>query len=133
MSRIRSKDTKPEMIVRSLLHRMGLRFRVHQKVEGCKPDIVLARHNTVVFVHGCFWHRHARCKYAYTPKSRIEFWKTKFEQNIARDMKNKRELKKARWQVLVIWECETQNLERLESKLCQAFEKTCQKNSRNKN
>ena len=121
MSRIRSKDTKPEKIVRSMLHRMGLRFRLHQKVEGCKPDIVLARHKTVVFVHGCFWHRHSRCKFAYTPKSRVEFWEAKFEQNIERDNKSKRELKKAGWRVIVVWECQTTNLDRLSQILADAL------------
>ena len=121
MSRIRSKDTKPERVVRSLLHRMGLRFRLHQRVEGCKPDIVLAKHKTAIFVHGCFWHRHKGCRFAYVPKSRTEFWMTKFKANTVRDEKNERELNDAGWRVLIVWECEIRNLERLEAKLCQAF------------
>ncbi|MBU1162905.1 MAG: DNA mismatch endonuclease Vsr, partial [Proteobacteria bacterium] len=75
MSRIRGKDTKPEIIVRSMLHRMGYRFRLHRKDLPGKPDIVLPKYKTVIFVHGCFWHRHKGCKYAYTPKSRVKFWK----------------------------------------------------------
>jgi len=106
MSRIRSKDTKPEKIVRSLLHRMGYRFRLHVQDLPGKPDIVLPRHKTVIFVHGCFWHRHPKCKYAYTPKSRIEFWSKKFEDNIARFRVVKKELVHIKWKVVVIWECE---------------------------
>src|SRR5450759_3948198 len=99
MSRIRSKDTKPEKIVRSLLHRMGYRFRLHVQDLPGKPDIVLPRHKTVIFVHGCFWHRHPKCKYAYTPKSRIEFWSKKFEDNIARFRVVKKELVHIKWKV----------------------------------
>ena len=106
MSRIISKDTKPEKIVRSLLHRMGYRFRLHVQDLPGKPDIVLPRHKTVIFVHGCFWHRHPKCKYAYTPKSRIEFWSKKFEDNIARFRVVKKELVHIKWKVVVIWECE---------------------------
>jgi len=106
MSRIRSKDTKPEKIVRSLLHRMGYRFRLHVKNLPGKPDIVLPKYKTVIFVHGCFWHRHLKCKYAYTPKSRIEFWEKKFVDNIARFKIVKKELEGLQWKVFVIWECE---------------------------
>ena len=85
MSRIRGKDTTPELVVRSALHRMGFRFRLHKKDLPGRPDIVLSRYRTAVFVHGCFWHRHAGCTKAYTPKSRIRFWQSKFDQNVKRD------------------------------------------------
>lgn len=114
MSRIRSKNTRPEMVVRSLLHRMGYRFRLHSARLPGIPDIVLPKYRTVVFVHGCFWHSHPNCKYAYTPKSRQNFWKSKFEQNVERHYAVTSQLEDLAWRVLVIWECETNNLERLE-------------------
>lgn len=117
MSRIRSKDTKPEKIVRSLLHRMGYRFRLHVKDLPGTPDIVLPKYKTVIFVHGCFWHRHPKCKYAYTPKSRIEFWENKFSDNVARFKIVKRKLKHLKWHVLVIWECEIKSNADLVNKL----------------
>ena len=85
MSRIKGSDTKPEIAVRSFLHRQGLRFRVNDKNLPGKPDIVLKKYKTIVFVDGCFWHRHTGCRFAYTPKSRIELWQSKFERNIQRD------------------------------------------------
>lgn len=106
MSRIRSKDTKPELIVRSMLHRMGYRFRLHRKGLPGKPDIVLPRHKTVIFVHGCYWHRHPGCKYAYHPKSRVDFWEKKFRENVERDTKARAALEALGWRVLVVWECE---------------------------
>lgn len=121
MSRITGKNTKPEKAVRSMLHRLGLRFRLHQKdLPGC-PDIVLARHCTVVFVHGCFWHRHAGCQFAYTPKSRTEFWKEKFERNVARDLKVKRMLLSEGWRVVIVWECELRNPDRLTTRMGRHF------------
>ena len=106
MSRIRAKNTKPELAVRSMLHRLGYRFRIADKKLPGKPDIVLPRYMAVVFVHGCFWHRHPGCKYAYTPKSRCEFWSRKFEANVLRDETNLSHLKKAGWLPIVVWECE---------------------------
>ncbi len=106
MSRIRSRDTKPELIVRSLLHRSGFRFSLRRKDLPGKPDIVLAKYRTVIFVHGCFWHRHRGCKVATMPKSREEFWQAKFDSNVARDRLNQKALKQAGWKVLVLWECE---------------------------
>jgi DNA mismatch endonuclease (patch repair protein) len=106
MSRIRGKDTKPEMVVRSLLHRMGYRFRLHGKGLPGRPDIVLARHKTVVFVHGCFWHRHRGCRNCTTPTHRREWWLKKLEGNAARDSRHQTALKELGWRVLVIWECE---------------------------
>lgn len=106
MSRIRNRDTKPELIVRSLLHRMGYRFRIHRKDLPGKPDIVLPKYRTVIFVHGCFWHRHSNCRFAYNPKSRIEFWNNKFSANVIRDTTTRSILCALGWNVIVIWECE---------------------------
>src|SRR5690348_5782488 len=112
MSRIRGKDTKPELIVRSVLHRMGFRFGVHDKsLPGC-PDIVLRARNAVIFVHGCFWHRHD-CGKAYLPKTRRRFWRRKFEGNVSRDKRNLSELKADGWKTMIIWECEVTNCGRL--------------------
>lgn len=107
MSRIRSRDTVPERIVRRYLHKLGFRFRMAtgNKLFG-KPDIVLVKHRTVVLVHGCFWHRHCNCKACYMPKSRIDFWQKKFASNIARDQLVHRTLQSQGWKVIVIWECE---------------------------
>jgi DNA mismatch endonuclease (patch repair protein) len=106
MSRIRGKNTKPELAVRSMLHRLGYRFRIADKKLPGKPDIVLPKYRAVVFVHGCFWHRHTGCKYAYTPKTRCEFWSQKFEANVLRDETNLSLLKTAGWLPIVVWECE---------------------------
>lgn len=105
MSGIRGKDTKPELIVRSFLHRAGLRFRLHAKLPG-KPDLVLPKHQTVVFVHGCFWHRHEGCRYTTTPANNATFWCEKFAGNVRRDAKVKLQLEELGWRVLVIWSCE---------------------------
>lgn len=106
MSRIRSKDTTPEHIVRTFLHRRGFRFRLHVKDLPGHPDIVLPKYRTVIDVRGCFWHRHNGCKYAYTPKTRIDFWQKKFDDNVKRDIANERLLSNLGYIVLVIWECE---------------------------
>ena len=106
MSRIHSRDTKPEKQLRSLLHRAGYRFRIHVKKLPGKPDIVLPKYKTIIFVHGCFWHRHDGCKYAYNPKSRTNFWEEKFRTTIKRDRKKTNELLSAGWRVIVVWECE---------------------------
>ncbi|GAB3309970.1 very short patch repair endonuclease [Luteimonas notoginsengisoli] len=105
MSGIRGKDTKPELAVRSFLHRAGLRFRLHAKLPG-KPDLVLPRYETVVFVHGCFWHRHEGCRYATTPASNVEFWQEKFAGNVQRDARVKRQLEEAGWRVETVWACQ---------------------------
>src|SRR5579871_5449972 len=101
MSRIKSRDTAPELSVRSILHRLGYRFRKSSgtRLPG-KPDIVLPKHRTVVFVHGCFWHRHKRCSLAYTPKSRVKFWQSKFGANVIRDRKVGRQLRQAGWAIV---------------------------------
>ena len=109
MSRIRSKDTKPELIVRSILHRLGYRFTVNgpknKKLPG-RPDIVLPKYNTVIFVHGCFWHMHKNCKYATIPKTRTEWWKEKLEGNAQRDARRQEDLEALGWRVVVVWSCE---------------------------
>lgn len=117
MSRIRSTNSKPEIVVRSLLHRMGYRFRLHRKDLPGKPDIVLPKYRTVIFVHGCFWHRHEGCRKAYQPKSRRNFWEEKFRQNKARDKKNLNFLEEKDWNVLVVWECELEDVSRLSERL----------------
>ena len=122
MSRIRSKDTKPELVLRSMLHREGYRFRLNGKcakrqyrsgILPGKPDIVLANHKTVIFVHGCFWHRHKGCKGATTPKTKTEWWLAKFAKNVERDKKNSCELRKLGWQVITVWECELKDPEKV--------------------
>lgn len=117
MSRIRGRDTTPERCVRSVLHRLGYRFRLHDKSIPGRPDIVLRKYRTVVFVHGCFWHRHTGCKYAYSPKSRVDFWKEKFARNVARDEEVQRRLAEAGWHVIVVWECQTRNVQLLAHRL----------------
>ena len=112
MSRIRSKDTKPELQIRSALHRLGYRFRLHVKNVPGKPDIVLPKYHSVIFVHGCFWHRHPGCKYAYTPKSRRAFWQKKFDDNVTRDRANQKALKKDGWKIIIVWECQIQALDK---------------------
>ena len=117
MSAIKSKNTKPEIAVRKLLHSLGYRFRLHRKDLPGSPDIVLPKHKTVIFVHGCFWHRHANCKYASTPKTRKEFWESKFKANVKRDLEIQEKIKNIGWQSLVIWECELKNYEKLKKSL----------------
>ena len=117
MSRIRSKDTKPEKIIRSILHKLGFRFRINRKDLPGKPDIVLPKYRTVIFVHGCFWHQHEGCKIASKPKSNSEYWKTKFTKNIERDKKNQEELKLMGYRVIIIWECEAKVIQKSPEKL----------------
>jgi DNA mismatch endonuclease, patch repair protein len=117
MSRIRGKDTRPEIAVRSVLHRLGLRFRKHglfrnERLPG-RPDVVMAARRTVVVVHGCFWHRHRGCSAAYTPKSNLPFWLAKFEGNVARDRRNAVVLRRLGWRVITVWECETSDHQKL--------------------
>ena len=106
MAAIKGKNTKPEMLVRSWLHRNGFRFRLHRKDLPGAPDIVLPKYRTVIFVHGCFWHLHG-CESSVVPKIRRDFWLVKLRGNKARDQKAQRELKRLGWQAVVIWECET--------------------------
>lgn len=106
MSRIRGANTKPELAIRSMLHRMGYRFRICDKKLPGKPDIVLPKYKAVIFVHGCFWHRHHDCKYSYTPKSRTLFWTDKFKETVKRDEKNLLILRESGWFPIIVWECE---------------------------
>ena len=106
MSRIKSKDTMPEHIVRSFLHRRGFRFRLHVKTLPGHPDIVLPKYKTVIEVRGCFWHRHPKCRQATTPSTNIEFWQEKFRRNVTRDRNTKKRLKKLGWKLIVVWQCE---------------------------
>ena len=117
MSRIRGRDTKPELIVRSMVHRMGYRFRRHVKGLVGKPDLVLPRHRKIIFVHGCYWHMH-RCRFGkVVPKTNTEFWQNKRQGNVDRDRRNLRTLRREGWKVLVIWECWTRDEEKLFAKL----------------
>ena len=109
MSRIKSKDTTPERVVRSFLHRNGFRFRLHVKDFPGKPDIVLPKYRTVIEVRGCFWHRHKGCKIATDPSTNSEFWQKKFAENVARDQRTEKELKALGWNVIILWECEVEN------------------------
>jgi len=106
MSRIRSKNTSPERKVRSLLHQMGYRFRLHVNGLPGRPDIVFSKHNKVIFVHGCFWHLHEGCRDGTIPKTDQKKWKDKLQGNVRRDKLNVKELKKNGWKVLILWECE---------------------------
>lgn len=116
MSKIKGKDTKPEKIVRSLLHSMGYRFRIHRKDLPGNPDIVLPKYKTVIFIHGCFWHGHD-CKVSRVPKTRTHYWIDKFEKNRSRDRKNILDLKQTGWKVCVIWECQTQDFKKIENRI----------------
>ncbi|HYF32613.1 MAG TPA: DNA mismatch endonuclease Vsr [Chitinophagaceae bacterium] len=106
MSRIRAKDTKPEMLVRKFLHAQGFRYRLHDKKLPGKPDIVLPKYKTVIFIHGCFWHGHTGCKYFVVPKTRTEWWMNKINSNIANDTKASIALQKEGWAIIHLWECQ---------------------------
>ena len=118
MSAIKSKNTKPEIIVRKLLHSMGYRFRLHKKD---LPEIVLPKYKTVIFVHGYFWHRHHNCKFASSPKTRTEFWENKFKENIERDIRNQNKLQNLGWKSRIIWECEIKDKDAINQKLKDIF------------
>jgi DNA mismatch endonuclease, patch repair protein len=107
MSAIRGRDTRPEIRVRKTLRALGVGYRLHVKDLPGRPDIVMRGRRKIIEVAGCFWHRHPHCRFAYTPKSRIEFWERKFEANVARDARNHQALRDSGWDVLIIWECET--------------------------
>lgn len=115
MSQISGRDTKPEIIVRKIIHKEGFRYRLHVTKLPGKPDIVLSRHKKVIFVNGCFWHGHMNCKRSGRPSTNKQFWNEKIDRNIARDNKSKKDLIELGWKVLVVWECQTKNIELLKS------------------
>lgn len=117
MSGIKGKNTKPELAVRKLVHRMGFRYRLHRKDLPGSPDLVFPRLKKVIFVHGCFWHRHPGCRFAYTPKSNVQFWLEKLEGNARRDTVSLSLLDALGWVVLIVWECETSDLDALTRKV----------------
>lgn len=121
MRRVRSKNTKPEIKVRTLLHALGFRFRLHRRELPGNPDIIMPKYSTVIFVHGCFWHRHKRCHEASTPATNQDYWIPKFKRTVERDKKNQKELKRLGWNVIVLWECETKDMKRLEENLVKAI------------
>ena len=127
MSRIRGKDTGPEMLVRRVVHRLGFRFRLHRKNLPGHPDLVFPRLRSVILVHGCFWHRHPdpNCRLARLPKSRVEFWEAKLTANRLRDLRNQNGLAAAGWRILVVWECDLRHKEQLENKLRRFLEGGC--------
>jgi DNA mismatch endonuclease (patch repair protein) len=135
MSRIRGRNTKPELLVRSALHRMGYRFTIsstrNRKLPG-RPDIVLPRYRTVVLVHGCYWHRHEGCRDATTPKSRTDWWLAKFAGNVSRDKKSHEALRAAGWHVVVVWECEVGDPARLRVLLDRALSQPVAPHTRNR-
>lgn len=113
MANIHGRNTRPELAVRRAAHGLGLRFRLYRRDLPGSPDLLFPGRRTAVFVHGCYWHRHNGCKYAYTPKSNVEFWVNKLQTNVARDIRTKQELEARGWNVVVIWECETKSNETL--------------------
>jgi DNA mismatch endonuclease (patch repair protein) len=123
MSLIHGKNTALEMTVRRMIHGMGYRYRLHAKDLPGSPDLVFRGRRKIVLVHGCFWHRHRKCPLSTIPKTRVDFWEEKFEKNISRDRRNLRELKKLGWSVLVIWQCEIKDKDKLGKKIRRFFEK----------
>lgn len=121
MAQVRGFNTKPEKIIRSLLHRLGYRFRIHRKDLPGKPDIVLPKFRTVIFVHGCFWHSHPSCKHARIPETNEDYWLQKLNKNKIRDIQNKILLENNGWHVLIIWECELKNMELVQKRLINFF------------
>ena len=122
MARIRGRDTAPELAVRRIAHRMGLRFRLHRKDLPGRSDLVFPKHRLAVFVHGCFWHRHQGCRYASTPKSRVAFWTEKFAANVVRDARQEAALRTLGWRVLVIWQCESRDEAAVERRLAASID-----------
>lgn len=125
MSKIKGKNTKPEMLVRRFLHAEGFRYKLHDKNLPGKPDIVLPKYKTVIFVHGCFWHGHQKCRYFVIPKTRTEWWINKIDNNCVNDTRIKTQLKKQAWQVLILWECELKK-----DKFEHTMKKVCRRLSR---
>jgi len=117
MAAVHSKNTKPEIVVRKIVHGLGYRFRLHSDKLPGKPDLVFPARRKVIFVHGCFWHRHTRCRYATTPKTKTEFWKAKFKANVARDKRTRLALERLGWAVEMVWQCELKEPELLAERL----------------
>ncbi len=117
MRSVKGKDTVPEMTVRRMVHGMGYRYRLHRKDLPGKPDLVFSSRKKVVFVHGCFWHGHDCKRGARSPKTNSEYWRSKIERNVSRDARNRQELERSGWTVLVVWECELKGDERLRDKV----------------
>ncbi|CZG79291.1 DNA mismatch endonuclease Vsr [Legionella pneumophila serogroup 1] len=109
MAAIKNKNTRPELEIRSYLFKNGFRYRLHRKDLPGKPDLTLTKYKTVIFINGCFWHRHTGCKLAYTPKSNLEFWEQKFLKNVENDLKKLKQLEMQGWKVIIVWECEIKN------------------------
>ena len=125
MSRIRSSNTAPEVALRRAMHALGFRFRLHSKGLPGKPDIVLPRYKTVIFVHGCFWHRHRGCKVATTPKTNTEFWVEKFDRNVVRDERTREQLEGLGWRVIVVWECELRSANQVAGAVRRVADEIC--------
>ena len=123
MANIRGRDTAPELAVRCIAHRMGLRFRLHRNDLPGRPDLVFPKHRLAVFVHGCFWHRHEGCRHASTPKSRIAFWTEKFAANVVRDARQEAALRALGWRVLVVWQCESRDEATVERRLAASIDR----------
>jgi DNA mismatch endonuclease (patch repair protein) len=117
MAAVHSTDTAPEMAVRKIVHALGYRYRLHVPTLPGRPDLVFPARRKIIFVHGCFWHRHNGCRYASSPKTNCEFWERKFDANVARDRRSRRELKKMNWSVLTVWQCELKKPEKLTERL----------------
>ncbi|WP_269085716.1 very short patch repair endonuclease [Pseudomonas sp. BMS12] len=121
MRSVRREHTTPELVVRRSLHRLGFRFRLHRKDLPGSPDIVLPRFRTVIFVHGCFWHRHPGCRYTTTPQSRQNYWLPKFMANVERDQRSVDSLRESGWRVVIVWACETKLVDELDQLLLHSF------------
>ena len=121
MRKIKSKNTKPELIVRKICRDLGIGYRIHLRDLPGTPDLVFQKYKICIFVNGCFWHRHLNCKYAYSPKTNIEFWDRKFQKNIQRDIDKNNQLAVLGWKAITVWECETRNPEELHAKLSTIF------------
>ena len=122
MSRVKGKDTKPELQVRRLVYRLGFRYRLHCVGLPGKPDLVFTRRKRVIFVHGCFWHRHPGCALCRMPKSKLRFWRPKLEGNRIRDLRNQRQLRRGGWRLLVIWECQITDEKKLKDRILKFLE-----------
>ncbi len=123
MARITGKETKPEMLVRKFLFANGLRYRKNVKSLPGKPDIVLPKYRTIIFIHGCFWHGHKGCPRAILPNTRREFWRSKINKNVRRDLQNMESLEKYNWNVIVLWQCEINSINKRKARLDRLFEK----------